>query len=77
MDDQPLFEPLSQRELEILGLVCEGLTDRETAERFSLALPTVNWYNRQSFNKLGVKNRREAIARARELGLLRDKAADE
>jgi LuxR family maltose regulon positive regulatory protein len=65
-----LIEPLSQRELEILQLLAKGLPNREIGERIFLALSTVKGYNRIIFEKLQVQNRTEAVARARELGLL-------
>jgi len=67
---QPLIEPLSQRELEILKLVALGLSNREIGERLFLALDTVKGHNRRIYDKLQVQRRTEAIARARELGLL-------
>ena len=67
---QPLFEPLSERELEVLQLVAEGLSNRQIAERLYLALSTVKGHNRIIYDKLQVKRRTEAVARARELGLL-------
>jgi len=67
---QPSFEPLSQRELEILKLVAQGRSNREIGERLFLALDTVKGHNRRIFDKLQVQSRMEAIARARELGLL-------
>ena len=67
---QPLIEPLSQRELEILQLIAQGLSNREIGERLFLALDTVKGHNRKIFDKLQVRSRTEAIARARELGLL-------
>jgi LuxR family maltose regulon positive regulatory protein len=67
---QPLIEPLSPRELEILRLIAKGLSNREIGERLFLALDTVKGYNRKIFDKLQVQRRTEAIARARELGLL-------
>ena len=66
----PLLEPLSQRELEILKLIDRGLSNREIGERLFLALDTVKGHNRRIFDKLQVERRTEAIARARELGLL-------
>ncbi len=66
----PLIEPLSVRELEVLELVAEGLTNREIGERLFLALDTVKGHNRRIFAKLHVQRRTEAVARARELGLL-------
>ena len=65
-----LVEPLSQRELEILQLIAQGLSNREICERLFLALDTVKGHNRRIFGKLQVQSRTEAIARARELGLL-------
>ncbi len=67
---QPLVEPLSERELEVLHLLAQGLSNREIGERLFLALPTVKGHNRNIYSKLQVRRRTEAIARARELGLL-------
>ena len=67
---QPLIEPLSQRELEVLQLIAQGLSNREISERLFLALSTVKGHNRIIFGKLEVQRRTEAVARARELGLL-------
>jgi LuxR family maltose regulon positive regulatory protein len=67
---QPLIEPLSERELEVLRLVAQGLSNREISERLFLALSTVKTHNRNIFGKLQVQRRTEAAARARELGLL-------
>jgi len=68
--DQPLIEPLSQRELEVLQLIAQGLSNHEICERLFLALDTVKGHNRRIYDKLQVQRRTEAIARARELGLL-------
>ena len=65
-----MVEPLSQRELEILKLIAQGLSNREISARLFLALDTVKGHNRRIFDKLQVQSRTEAIARARELGLL-------
>jgi LuxR family maltose regulon positive regulatory protein len=65
-----LPEPLSQRELEVLTLVAQGLSNQEIGERLFLALDTIKGHNRRIFDKLQVKRRTEAIARARELNLL-------
>jgi LuxR family maltose regulon positive regulatory protein len=67
---QSLTEPLSQRELEVLQLIAEGLSNREISERLFLALITVKGHNRNIFRKLQVRRRTEAVARARKLGLL-------
>ena len=67
---QTLVEPLRQRELEVLQLIAQGLSNREISERLFLALITVKGHNRNVFRKLQVRRRTEAVARARELGLL-------
>lgn len=67
---QPLLELLSQRELEVLHLIAQGLSNQEISERLVLALDTVKGHNRNIFSKLQVQRRTEAVARARELGLL-------
>jgi len=69
-DGEPLIEPLSQRELKILQLIAQGLSNREIGERLFLAMDTVKGHNRRLFDKLQVQSRTEAVARARELGLL-------
>jgi LuxR family maltose regulon positive regulatory protein len=65
-----ILEPLSPRELEILRLIAQGLSNREISERLFLALDTVKGHNRRIFDKLHVQRRTEAIAQARELGWL-------
>jgi LuxR family maltose regulon positive regulatory protein len=65
-----LVEPLSSRELEVLGLIAQGLSNQEICKRLFLALDTVKGHNRRIFEKLQVNRRTEAIARAHELGLL-------
>ncbi len=67
---RPRIELLSQRELEVLRLIAEGLSNQEIGERLFLALDTIKGHNRRIFDKLEVKRRSEAIARGRELGLL-------
>lgn len=70
--EQGLVEPLSPRELEILALIAEGLSNKEIGERLYLALNTVKGHNRNIFGKLQVQRRTEAVARARELNLVSD-----
>lgn len=65
-----LIEPLSERELQILKLIAMGLSNREIGEKLSLALDTVKGHNRNIFGKLGAQRRTEAVAYARDLGLL-------
>jgi len=66
---QPI-KPLTQRELEVLQLIAQGLSNREISERLFLALSTVKGHNRIIYSKLQVQRRTEAVARARALGLL-------
>ncbi|MCP4541373.1 MAG: tetratricopeptide repeat protein [Chloroflexi bacterium] len=67
---QPLVEPLSQRELEVLQLVSQGLSNREISERLFVALDTVKGHNRRIYGKLGVRNRTQAVNKARSLKIL-------
>jgi LuxR family maltose regulon positive regulatory protein len=64
----PLAALLSRREVEVLRLIAEGLSNRAIGDRLFLALDTVKGHNRRIFGKLQARNRAEAIARARELG---------
>jgi LuxR family maltose regulon positive regulatory protein len=68
--DQPLIEPLSRRELEVLHLIAQGLSNQEISERLFLALDTVKGHNRKIFDKLQVQRRTEAVAKARSLNIL-------
>jgi LuxR family maltose regulon positive regulatory protein len=65
-----LVEALTRRELEVLRLVAQGLSNEEIGERLFLSLSTVKGHNRNIFDKLQVQRRTEAVARARELRLL-------
>jgi LuxR family maltose regulon positive regulatory protein len=65
-----LIQPLSPRELEVLQLIAQGLSNDEIAKRLFLALDSVKGHNRRIYDKLEVQRRTEAVARARELGLL-------
>jgi LuxR family maltose regulon positive regulatory protein len=67
---QPLIEPLTPRELEILHLVNAGLSNQDIADRLFIALNTVKRHTSSIYGKLGVESRTQAAARARELGLL-------
>jgi LuxR family transcriptional regulator, maltose regulon positive regulatory protein len=65
-----LVESLSDREIEVLQLVAEGRSNQEIAARLYLSLRTVKFHTSNIYGKLGVKSRTEAIAKARDLGLL-------
>lgn len=66
----PNPETLTERERAILQLIDRGHSDREIARQLFLSPGTVKWYNRQIYGKLGVGTRTQALARAREEGLL-------
>lgn len=64
-----LAEPLSERELEVLHLVAEGLSNREIADRLVIGIGTVKTHINNVYGKLGVHSRTRALARAAALGL--------
>jgi LuxR family maltose regulon positive regulatory protein len=65
-----LPEPLTTREQEILELIAAGLTNREIAQQLVISSETVKKHTGSIYAKLGVSNRTEAAARARDLDLL-------
>ena len=67
---QPLIEPLSDRELEVLRLVADGLSNSEIADELFISVGTVKTHVHNILGKLGVEGRPRAIARARELDLI-------
>lgn len=68
--DQPLVEPLSERELEVLRLLDSELDGPDIARELVVSLNTVRTHTRNIYAKLGVNSRRAAVRRADELGLL-------
>ncbi len=67
-----LVEALSEREREIIHLIDGGLSNREIGENLFISYETVKWYNKRIYAKLGVGKRTQAVAKAREFGLLED-----
>jgi LuxR family maltose regulon positive regulatory protein len=67
---QPLIEPLSDRELEVLRRVAAGYSNQEIAQELVIAISTVKKHINNIYSKLEVGSRTQAVARARELGLL-------
>ncbi len=65
-----LLEPLSGREQEVLELLAAGMANQEIAKRLVVTVGTVKTHIKSIYGKLGVHSRTQAIARARELGLL-------
>jgi len=67
----PLSETFSERELEVLRLIVAGRSNQEIADRLVIAVSTVKWYINAIYGKLQVASRTQAIARARELSLVK------
>jgi LuxR family transcriptional regulator, maltose regulon positive regulatory protein len=63
-------EPLSDREIEVLRLIAEGLTNQDIAARLYITLNTVKGHARNIYAKLGVKNRTQAVAKGKAWGIL-------
>lgn len=61
---------ITPRELEILGLVAEGLSNREIASRIFVSENTVKTHCSRAFDKLGARRRTQAVQRGKELGLI-------
>ncbi|NDJ36267.1 MAG: AAA family ATPase [Chloroflexi bacterium] len=68
--NQALVEPLTERELEVLDLIAAGYTNADIAERLIIAKGTVKRHISNLYGKLGVSSRTQALAKAREIGLL-------
>ena len=66
-----LVEPLTTREIEVLKLIAAGMRNREIAGELVVTLDTIKRHVSHIFDKLGAVNRTEAVARARELHLIR------
>ena len=70
MPSQSLVEPLSERESQVLQLLTTDLSGPEIAEKLMVSVNTVRFHTKNIYGKLGVNNRRQAVARAESLGLL-------
>ena len=68
--NQRLIEPLSERELDVLRLLATELSGPEIARELIVSLNTMRTHTKNIYSKLGVNNRRSAVRRAEELGLL-------
>jgi len=70
LDSAYELDPLSERELEVLGLIAAGLSNREIAERLYISIGTVKRHAHNIYSKLQANSRTQAVARARELGII-------
>nr|MBP6568782.1 winged helix-turn-helix transcriptional regulator [Saprospiraceae bacterium] len=61
---------LSKRELEVLGLISDGLSNEEIAEKLFISLNTIKTHTSNLFEKLEVKRRTQATEKAKRLGLI-------
>ncbi len=61
---------ITKRELEILGLIAHGLSNREIAEKLFVSENTVKTHSSRLFDKLSAKRRTQAVQRGKELGLI-------
>ncbi len=68
--NQSLLDPLSPRELEVLSYIITGLQNREIADKLVVSLNTVKTHINNIYSKLSITNRVQAVARARELGII-------
>ncbi len=67
---QPLIDPLSERELEVLHLITKGLTNQQIATKLFLSLNTIKAHTRNIYQKLGVNSRTQAVAEARDKDII-------
>jgi len=67
---QPLIDPLTKRELELLQLLAAGLSNAEIADQLVITVGTVKAHTASIYQKLNVNRRSQAVARARELNIL-------
>jgi LuxR family maltose regulon positive regulatory protein len=69
--DQSVIESLTERELQVLRLICTGMSNQQIAQQLMVVEGTVKTHISNIFGKLDVHNRTHAIARAKELGILK------
>jgi LuxR family maltose regulon positive regulatory protein len=68
--DDPMIDPLSNRELDTLKLIAENLSNQEIADKLFISLNTVKTHVRNILEKLYVANRSSAVIKAKELGII-------
>ena len=70
IDQSALIEPLTEREIDVLKLITEGLSNPEIAEKLVLSVGTVKTHVKHIYSKLNVDDRVKAASKARELGII-------
>lgn len=68
--NQTLIEPLSETQLIILGLVADGLSNQEIADKLEITVGTTKWHLNQIYSILNVSSRTQAVAQVHRLNLL-------
>ena len=69
-DSQPLVEPLTNRELDVLQLLARRLSNKEIADKLFISATTVKGHLQKIYIKLNVSKRREAVEKAKNIGIL-------
>jgi len=69
-EDAELLEPLTARELEVLGLLSAGMTNKEIASRLGITEHTIKFHVNAILGKLGAETRTEAVVHAARLGIV-------
>jgi DNA-binding CsgD family transcriptional regulator len=67
---EDLADPLTEREIEVLGLLTQGLQNKQIALRLNISENTIKFHVSSIYSKLGVSNRTEAVRRGTQLGLV-------
>jgi LuxR family maltose regulon positive regulatory protein len=71
-ESDSVVEPLSDRELQVLRLLARGMSNKEIAEELYVSVRTVKFHTGNIYERLSAKNRTEAVAKARALGIISD-----
>ena len=70
LEEKPLDQELTDREMEIVPLLAAGLTSQQIADKVYLSLPTIKWYRKRLLEKFQASNTAELVSILKEKGLL-------